>query len=362
MKKILSIVLAALMILATFVACGSDDTAVTTGDVVDTDGVETTDEIYEEDNMVALNFGMGITKAYGDVTSADGETNGAGEVVATVAAVLLDAEGKIVKCDIDTADFSVEYTSAGAAVVAGEFVTKYELGTNYGMAAYGADRNGDGKVLEWNEQVDAFEAAVAGKTIDEVKAMVVDGYYGNDEIANAGCTIGVSDFVLALEAAVNNITAAVAAESVDLGLGVVASAEGTDATADAEGSAEVDITFVATAMSDDMVMAIATDVLQVEFTFDAAGVATTDTAAELLTKLEKGDNYGMAAYGADLNGDGVVLEWYEQASEFNTTCLALTADEIAALAVNGYGTEDLQSAGCTIGITDMVAAAVKAAK
>lgn len=352
MKKILSIVLAALMILATFVACGSDDAAVTTGEVVGGD----------VDNTVELSFGMGITKAFGDVTSADGETNGAGEVVATVAAVILDAEGKIVKCDIDTADLSVEYTSAGAAVVADEFVTKYELGANYGMAAYGSDRNGDGVVLEWNEQVDAFETAVAGKTIDEVKAMVVDGYYGNDEIATAGCTIGVADFVLALENAVANANTVIATEALDLGLGVVASAEGTDATADANGSAEIDITFVATAMSDGKVMAMATDVLQAEFTFDAAGVATTDTAAELLSKLEKGDNYGMAAYGADLNGDGKVLEWYAQADAFNAACVGLTADEIAALVVDGYGVEDVQTAGCTIGITDMVAAAVKAAK
>lgn len=361
MKKIISIALAALMILATFVACGSDDAAVTTnGDVATNDVVDTTASDAVE-TPVALSFGMGVTTAYGDVTSADGETNGAGEVVATVAAVLLDAEGKIVKCDIDTADFSVEYTSAGAAVAAEEFVTKYDLGANYGMAAYGTDLNGDGKVLEWNEQVDAFETAVAGKTIDEVKAMVVDGY-GNDEIATAGCTIGVSDFVLALEKAVANAAESTATADAELSLGVVASAEGTDATEDSNGSIEVDTTFVAAAMADGKVVAMVTDVLQAEFTFDALGAATTDTTAQLPTKLEKGDNYGMAAYGADLNGDGKVLEWYAQADAFNAACVGLTADEIAALVVDGYGVADVQNAGCTIGITDMAAAAVKAAQ
>ncbi len=107
---------------------------------------------------------------------------------------------------------------------------------------------------------------------------------------------------------------------------------------------------------------MATDVLQAAFTFDANGAATTDTSAALLTKLEKGDSYNMAAYGADLNGDGKVLEWYAQADAFNAACVGLDANGIAALVVNGYGTESLQNAGCTIAIGDMVNAAAKAAK
>ena len=170
MKKILSVVLAALMILsvASFTSCG-------------------------ETKAENVKFGMGVCAAYGDVTSADGETNGTGEVIATVAAVLVDAEGKIVKCEIDTADNTAEYTSTGAAV-AGEFATKYELGDNYYMAAFGSDLNGDGKVLEWYAQADAFEAACAGLDANGIAALVVNGY-GVDSLQSAGCTIGISDLV-----------------------------------------------------------------------------------------------------------------------------------------------------------------------
>ncbi|MBQ8836211.1 MAG: hypothetical protein IJ002_01725 [Clostridia bacterium] len=339
MKKILSIALVVLMALTTLVSCGSEAEAAN------------------------VNFGMGVYTYYGEATSADGETNGAGEVLATVAAVLVDADGKIVACDIDCADISVEYTSAGAAVVADAFKTKAELGTDYGMAAYGADLNGDGKVLEWNEQADALEGVVVGKTVDEVKALVVDGYYGTEEVQTAGCTIGISDYIKAVEKAVANAAESTAKATDTVKVGVVTSASATDATADAEGSIEVDITVAAAATdADGKITACATDVAVAEVTFTALGEATTDTAAEILTKLEKGADYGMAAYGADLNGDGKVLEWNEQAAAFNTACTGLTATEVAALVVDGYGVEDVQTAGCTIGITDMAAAMVKAAQ
>ena len=95
--------------------------------------------------------------------------------------------------------------------------------------------------------------------------------------------------------------------------------------------------------------------------FDAKGVVTTDLTAALQTKIEKGTNYGMAAYGQDLNGDGVVKEWNEQGAAFDAALAGKTATEIAALEVKGYGVESVQTAGCTIAISDMVKAAVKAA-
>ena len=70
----------------------------------------------------------------------------------------------------------------------------------------------------------------------------------------------------------------------------------------------------------------------------------------------------MSVYGTDLNGDGTVKEWYEQADAFDAACAGLDKDGIAALAIEtGYGAETLQTAGCTIHVSDMVKAAVKAA-
>ena len=69
----------------------------------------------------------------------------------------------------------------------------------------------------------------------------------------------------------------------------------------------------------------------------------------------------MAAYGTDLNKDGVVKEWNEQAAAFDAALAGKNADEIAGLEKDGYGSADLQTAGCTIAVSDMVKAAVKAA-
>ena len=68
----------------------------------------------------------------------------------------------------------------------------------------------------------------------------------------------------------------------------------------------------------------------------------------------------MSAYGQDLNGDGVVKEWNEQAAIFDAACLGKTVNEVKALmGADSYGTADLQTAGCTISISGFVAAAAK---
>ena len=337
MKRVLSAILVVLMMITMVAVSGCGKTA------------------------PALKFGLGVAAVYGDVKSADGETNGSAEVEATAAAVLLDAEGKIVKCVIDTAQNVATYTAEGKAVAATAFKTKGEKGADYGMAKYGKDLNGDGVVKEWDEQVAAFISKIEGKTMDEVKAMVANGY-GNTDIQTAGCTIAIADFVSAVEKAVANAAESKATAEGTLKLGTVTAEEVTDATEEKSGSVEQDINFTAAVLDKDGKVVVATtDVLQVAFTFDTKGAALTDTAKTFSTKKELGENYGMAKYGKDLNGDGVVQEWDEQGAAFDAALVGKNATEIAALAVNGYGVDSVQTAGCTIAIADMVAAAVKAA-
>ncbi|MBQ4150705.1 MAG: hypothetical protein IJC81_02745 [Clostridia bacterium] len=364
MKKIISLTLVVLMALCAFVACGTEDTA-TTAAQVSGNATEpgATEPTIDEPVVETLNFGMGTYTVFGEVKNADGEANGSGEVTATVAAVLVDKDGKIVKCDIDCVDISVAYTSAGVADVADEFATKAELGTAYGMAAYGTDLNNDGKVLEWNEQIDIFEEKIVGKTIDEAKALVVNGYQAVEEVQTAGCTMGVGDYIKAVEKAVANATESAASATDTLKVSVVTAVDAKDATADTAGAIELEINMAAAAVADGKVTATAVDVAAANFTFDVNGVATTDATTEIVTKLELGTAYGMAAYGTDLNNDGKVLEWNEQAAVFTAACLGKTADEIAALVVNGYqAVEEVQTAGCTMGVADIAAAIVKAAK
>ena len=330
MKKLLCVVLSVLMILPAFLfaGCGKAET---------------------------LKFGLGVYTNVSKASAATEDTAGQGKVAITAAAVTVDAAGKIVACVLDTADITVSYTADGKAVANDGFKTKYELGTAYNMVAYG------GSAKEWFEQADAFETVVAGKTLDEVKALIADANKGTEEVINAGCTIMINEFVLAIEKAYNNAAASGVTAANTLKLGAHTEQSAKDATEDKDGQNQIETTFVAAAVdADGKVVAASSECVQVKFTFDATGASTYDLSKTVLGKKEQGAGYNMSAYGTDLNGDGTVKEWFEQAAAFDAACIGKTAAEIASLmADNNYGVADLQSAGCTILVTGLVKAASK---
>ncbi len=296
-----------------------------------------------------LKFGAGVYVSAPATTDATADKDGTGKLDVTVAAVSVDADGKIVACQLDTASNTVSFTADGKAVANAEFKTKYELGNDYNMVAYG------GSVKEWFEQADAFESVVAGKTLDEVKALVAEGDKGTDDVINAGCTITITDFVGAIEKAYN--AAAESNVTAENTLKVTAATEQTctDATADKDGSNKVSVAVFAAAVdADSKVVAASSDCVEVTFTFDMKGVSTLDTTKAVLSKKELGSDYGMVAYG------GSAKEWFEQAAAFDAACIGKTADEIAGLmAEDGKGVDTLQQAGCTIYVTGFVKAASK---
>lgn len=320
MKKFLCALLCVLMVL-TVVGCGSKN--------------ET------------LKFGLGVYTSTPSATDA-GEADGQGKLAITVAAVSVDADGKIVACQLDTADNTAKYTAEGKAVAA-EFKTKYELGNDYNMKAYA------GSTFEWFEQADKFEALVCGKTVAEVKALVAEGNKGTEEVVNAGCTIMINDFVSAIEKACNNAVESNVTASHTLKLGIVTDQTCTDATEEAKGSNKLATTVFAAAVdAEGKVVAASSDCVEVTFTFDQAGVSTFDATKAILSKKEQGANYGMVAWG------GATLEWFEQAAAFDKTCIGKTASEIAAfVGADGKGVEAVQTAGCTIYVTGFVKAAAK---
>lgn len=331
MKKSIIFILCLVMALsAVLVGCGSDKT----------DG---------NDTAATLKFGSGVYVSTPATTDATIDADGSGKVDVTVAAVSVDADGKIVACDLDTASNTVNFTVDGKAVANTEFKTKAEYGADYNMVAYG------GAVKEWFEQADAFEGVVAGKTLDEVKALVAEGNKGTDEVVNAGCTIMVNEFVSAIEKAYN--AAADSNVTADHTLKVTASTEQTceDATIDKDGSNKVATTVFAAAVdADGKIVAAASDCVEVTFTFDTKGVSTLDTSKSVVSKKEAGSDYGMVAYA------GSAKEWFEQAAAFDAACIGKSASEIAGLmGEDGKGTADLQSAGCTIYVTGFVKAASK---
>lgn len=339
MKKLISIFLTALLVLSavSLIGCGGKDPE-------------------------TAKFGVGIVKDELSGISATEAKNGSGTATYTVAVVLVDKDGKIVKCELDTLDFTLEFTAAGKYVPAGSLVSKAEAGADYGMAGhpYAPDVNGDGVVKEWFEQADIFCSKIVGKTVTEVKALVAEEGRGNADLQTAGCTIAITGFVSAVEAAVANAKTDVSKDA-SLSIGVVASAEGADATATTEGSQTLTMDIVGMALTEGKVAASYTTSLEAVFKFTAAGAITTSTATD---KRALGDDYGMAnnPYSADLDGDGVILEWYKQVEALDSLYVGKTASEIGALVLNtSYGNEDVVNADCTISIAGYVAAAVKAA-
>ena len=342
MKKFICVLLGILMLTSTlaFVSCDKQGTEDTTA------GEQTT---APEATETTVKFGMGVYTNVSAATDATEDKEGQGKVAITAAVLTVDADGKVVACDIDTADLTVKYTFDGKAIANDGFKTKYEQGADYNMVAYG------GAAKEWFEQVDAFESVVVGKTLDEIKALVAEGNKGTDAVVSAGCTIMVAEFVSAIEKAFANLTdsAATSANTVKVAFDVAQSTK--DAAEEVNGQNQVEATVVGAALdAQGKVVVAASDCVQVKFTFDATGASTYDLTKAVSSKREAGANYGMVAYG------GAAKEWFEQADAFNALCVGKTAAEIAALCgADNYGTEELKAAGCTILVNGLTKAAAK---
>jgi len=295
-----------------------------------------------------VKFGAGLYIGTPAVTDATEDKEGTGKLDVTAAVITVDADGKIVSCQLDTASNTVKFTSEGKAVANTEFKTKYELGKDYNMVAYG------GAKKEWFEQADAFETLVAGKTLDEVKALVADADKGTEEVINAGCTVMINEFVGAIEKAFAAATTEISADA-KLKLGMATEQTCTDATEEKNGSNKVAVSVFASAVdAEGKIVAASSDCAELSFTFDAKGVSTLDTTKAVVSKKDQGANYGMVAYG------GAKKEWFEQAAAFDAACIGKTASDIAnLLGEDGKATSDLQSAGCTILVGGFVKAATK---
>jgi hypothetical protein len=174
MRKIICVVLSVLMALSLFAFVGCND--------------NNGDNNKEE---ATLKFGLGVYVDVSKASNAEADKNGQGQAVITAAAVTVDADGKIVSCVVDTADNTVAYTGEGKAIANESFKTKYEMGKDYNMVAYG------GAAKEWFEQADAFNAATVGKTAGEISSLMGADNHGTADLQAAGCTILVNGLVKA---------------------------------------------------------------------------------------------------------------------------------------------------------------------
>lgn len=313
MRKILSLALAALMIVSAFafVSCGEK----------------------------AAKLGLGVATTV-SATNATEEKAGSVKTAATVAAVLLSTEGKILAVDIDTLEAALGMTAEGTAVAGTSFESKRDKGDNYNMVKFG------GATLEWYAQVDKLETVLVGKTVDEAKAIAT----GNDSVVAAGCTIDITDMIKAVVAACANAKEAGSLEGDTLAVSVVCenSSSTKDATEEKDGVLQAEFTFAAVTVKDGKTTAVVTDAMNAKATFNTKGEAV-DTSAPK-TKGELKEGYGMAQYAN-------TTEYYLQSAAFDKECAGKTSAEITAME---NGTDALVAAGCTIAVSPLVAAVVKA--
>lgn len=130
-------------------------------------------------------------------------------------------------------------------------------------------------------------------------------------------------------AAVPEQTRPVPAEgALKTGLAIVTSVKDSENAA----QADYDVTLVAVLVDDSGVIRdCVIDSIGTKVTFDAAGTITSDLTAQILTKNELGDDYGMKAYG------GSAYEWYEQAAALADYAVGKTVAELKNGAIDESG-------------------------
>jgi hypothetical protein len=275
-----------------------------------------------------------------------GEKDGLAEVDSTVAAVIVDKDGKILNCRIDGAQTKINFTTAGKLTTPLDtaFKSKQELGAEYGLG------KASGIKKEWNEQADAFAKYVTGKTAAEVKGIAVtaEGVAADKDLSSS-VTIHIGDFIAVVDKAVSNAKDLGAKSGDKLGLGVLTSISGSKEPADEDGLAQAYTNYTAaTFAADSKITSSLIDASQTNVNFSKEGKITSDLKAELKTKQELGAAYGM------IKASSIKKEWNEQADAFAKYVTGKTVAEVKGIAVTAEGTpsdKDLASS-VTIHIGD----------
>ena len=309
MKKIVSLTLVLVMVLAAFafVACDT-----------------------KEETPAEKTYNLAI----GVVVTPDAASK---KVTETVAAIVTDADGKVVLCKVDCIDYTAKYDEEGALVTTSP-ASKVTLGDNYMMPAG-----------SWAKQVTALEAYVVGKTQSEVAAVAVNGYAADADL-KASCSFNINDLVKAIDNAfksAHKVSFTSTATAFTVGLNAAAKVEDSSVEDSEVKNAKLTATYSAAVLEDGKVVAAILDTAEAELK------NVTEDGAESVsfagTKREQGDNYKMTS-GA----------WYEQADAYAKSAVGKTASDIATLATEGV-------AGCTMPYSTYdfkagLEAAVKAAK
>ncbi len=130
-------------------------------------------------------------------TSATEEKAGTTQLEVTMTATTMK-DGVITSCAIDSVQAKVGFDMGGAITTdtTSPIKTKNELGSDYGMVAWG------GAIAEWDAQAASFAAYVTGKTPEEVAGIAVNEKNAPaDADLASSVTIGIGDFLTLVEKA-----------------------------------------------------------------------------------------------------------------------------------------------------------------
>ncbi|WP_033164466.1 hypothetical protein [Clostridium sp. KNHs205] len=307
MKKSLALVLSLALVFTTLTACGKS----------------------ESKGGEAIKTGLGIVTSVAGSTNA-GDEDGLAQAYSYIAAVTVGADNKIIDCKLDAAQTNINFSKEGKITtdLAAGFQTKQELKDAYGMKA----ASSIGK--EWYEQANSFAEFVKGKTLDEVKGISIneEGKAGDADLASS-VTVHIGDFVAVVSKAVSNAQDLGAKSGDKLGLGTTTTADKSkDASAEGDGLAEAYAFYSAvTVDSSNKITSCAIDASIADVNFSTEGVITSDINAEVQSKQELKDAYGMKS------ASGIGKEWFEQANSFAKFVVGKTADEVKGLSVNEEG-------------------------
>lgn len=363
MKKLLSLVLVLVLVVTFTAGCGSTSTetsaqtstAASTAASTEESTAPSTTSNTEQSTGDAVKTGLAVISTAAKSADA-GEKDGLAEVDSVAVAVTVDKDGKIVKCAIDTAQTKINFSKEGKILsdLKAEYKSKQGLGAEYGMKK--ASKIGK----EWFEQANAFADYAVGKTVAELKGIAVnqEGITTDAELSTS-VTIHITDYVAAIEKAVNNSRDIGAKAGDKLGLAIVTSISGSKDVAEKDGLAQAYSNYTATTFdAAGKISSCVIDASQSNVNFSKAGKITSDLKAPLQTKVELGEGYGMK------KASKIGKEWFEQADAFSKYVVGKTVNEVKGIAVDEKGapTAAELTSSVTVHITDFTSMIENASK
>lgn len=333
MNKKISVLAASVLSLSLLASCAGGTTTTTAAGTTaaGTQATSTTGAVEGPKAAAAgsiVKLGLGSKTSVAKSSDFTADKAGAAQADVVIAAVGFDKDGKVASIKIDNAQTKVEYNADGSLKTdpAAALKTKQEKKEEYGMIK--ASKIGK----EWFQQAEALGAWMQGKTVEEIKAMKTkkgadDAHPAVPDEADLATSVSITvqDYIAVVEEAWQN--AVEVAEGADkVGLGVqISIAKSAGKTADKGAAAQIDTTMTAVALKGDKVAASVLDVVQAKVAYDAAGKITSDKVAEVPSKVELGEAYGMK------KASKIGKEWFEQAKALTNWTVNKTAAEIQGI-------------------------------